>query len=50
MEEVAEQSFDAMSAYLLLQEKVTEKLNEGSRAVAQDRYGDLHRNIIVKGG
>ena len=30
MEEVAEQSFDAMSAYLLLQEKVTEKLNEGS--------------------
>jgi hypothetical protein len=30
MEEVAEQSFDAMSAYLLLQEKVTERLNEGS--------------------
>jgi hypothetical protein len=30
MEELAEQSFDAMSAYLLLQEKVTEKLNEAS--------------------
>ncbi|AEW02679.1 hypothetical protein A4D02_01530 [Niastella koreensis] len=30
MEEVAEQSFDAMSAYLLLQDKVSEKLNEGS--------------------
>jgi len=30
MEELAEQSFDAMSAYLLLQEKVTEKLTEAS--------------------
>lgn len=30
MEELAEQSFDGMSAYLLLQEKVTEKLTEAS--------------------
>lgn len=30
MEEVAEQSYDAMSAYLLLQEKVSEKLTEAS--------------------
>ncbi|MBO9199846.1 MULTISPECIES: LIC11966 family surface protein [Niastella] len=30
MEELAEQSFDAMSAYLLLQEKVNEKLNDAS--------------------
>jgi hypothetical protein len=30
MEEVAEQSFDGMSAYLLLQDKVTEKLTEAS--------------------
>jgi hypothetical protein len=30
MEELAEQSFDGMSAYLLLQEKITEKLTEAS--------------------
>lgn len=30
MEELAEQSFDGMSAYLLLQEKVTERLTEAS--------------------
>lgn len=30
LEEVAEQSYDAMSAYLLLQEKVSEKLTEAS--------------------
>lgn len=30
MEELAEQSFDGMSAYLLLQDKITEKLTEAS--------------------
>jgi hypothetical protein len=35
MEELAEQSFDAMSAYLLLQEKIDEKLNEASNKVQQ---------------
>ncbi len=33
MEELAEQSFDGMSAYLLLQEKIGEKLNEASSQV-----------------
>jgi hypothetical protein len=33
MEELAEQSFDGMSAYLLLQEKIGEKLNEASNQV-----------------
>lgn len=33
MEELAEQSFDAMSAYLLLQDKISEKLNEASNKV-----------------
>lgn len=33
MEELAEQSFDAMSAYFLLQEKIDEKLNEASAKV-----------------
>ena len=33
MEEVVEQSFDAMSAYFLLQEKIDEKLNEANNKV-----------------
>src|SRR5687768_871492 len=33
MEELAEQSFDGMSTYLLLQEKIGEKLNEASNQV-----------------
>jgi hypothetical protein len=33
MEELAEQSFDAMSAYFILQEKIDEKLNEASNKV-----------------
>jgi hypothetical protein len=33
MEELAEQSFDAMSAYFILQEKIDEKLNDASNKV-----------------
>jgi hypothetical protein len=35
MEELAEQSFDEMEAYLLLQEKVAEKLHEASQTLSK---------------
>src|SRR5688572_25274212 len=44
MEEVAEQSYDAMEAYLLIQEKAAKKLNEAYRKVpaAYDAFAARH--------
>jgi hypothetical protein len=49
MEELAEQSFDEMQAYLLLQEKVSEKLNEAAANLekANTSFADKYKVQII---
>lgn len=51
MEEIAEQSYDAMEAYLLLQEKVNEKLQEGNEKMklAEAAFAAKNNINLVKG-
>lgn len=51
MEEVAEQSYDAMEAYLLIQEKAGEKLKDEHRkvAVAYEAFAAKHNVRLVEG-
>ena len=51
MEEIAEQSYDAMEAYLLLQEKVNEKLQEGNEKMklAEASFAAKNNINLVKG-
>jgi hypothetical protein len=46
MEEIAEQSYDAMEAYLLLQEKVDEKLKEGNERMKAAQASFASKNNI----
>jgi hypothetical protein len=52
MEEIAEQSYDAMEAYMLAQEKAQEKLNEASaRQMNQQKvFANKHSVTLVDGG
>ncbi len=49
MEEIAEQSYDNMEAYLLIQEKANEKLNEASaaRSATWNEFAKKHNVTIV---
>jgi hypothetical protein len=49
MEEIAEQSYDAMEAYMLAQEKAQEKLQEASdrQSVMQKKFGAKYNVTIV---
>lgn len=51
MEEIAEQSYDEMEAYLLLQEKVDQKLNEANQKLdkAQKDFGGKNNINIIEG-
>jgi hypothetical protein len=51
MEEVAEQSYDAMEAYLLIQEKASGKLKEAYRKipVAYEAFAEKHNVRLVAG-
>jgi len=51
MEEVAERSYDAMESYLLLQDKVDEKLNEAYNKVpaAYQAFADSHHVQLTQG-
>lgn len=51
MEDIAEQSYDAMEAYLLAKEKANEKLNEGSNKLqaAQKAYCAKHNIQLTEG-
>jgi hypothetical protein len=51
MEEVAEQSYDAMEAYLLIQEKASIKLNEAYNKVppAYQAFADKHGVKLIEG-
>jgi hypothetical protein len=51
MEEIAEQSYDAMEAYLLLQEKVDEKLQEGNEKMktAQTAFASKNNINLING-
>jgi predicted DNA-binding protein len=46
MEEIAEQSYDAMEAYLLAQEKVNEKLQQGNEKMKQAQAAFAAKNNI----
>ncbi|HEX2627909.1 MAG TPA: hypothetical protein VHM26_02830, partial [Chitinophagaceae bacterium] len=52
MEEIAEQSYDAMEAYMLAQEKAQEKLNEASaRQMNQQKvFANKHSVTLIDGG
>ena len=49
MEDIAEQSYDAMEAYLLLQEKVNEKLEQGNERmkVAEKAFADKNNINLI---
>lgn len=51
MEEVAEQSYDAMEAYLLIKEKASEKLQEASSKipVAYEAFASRHNVLLTEG-
>jgi len=51
MEEIAEQSYDAMEAYLLAQEKAYEKLNEAAEkiSVTQKAFAEKNNVTLIKG-
>jgi hypothetical protein len=51
MEEIAEQSYDAMEAYMLAQKKAQEKLKEASKAQyeAQHQFAEKHNVTLVEG-
>jgi predicted DNA-binding protein len=51
MEEIAEQSYDDMEAYLLAQEKISDKLNEGNERirVAQKAFAAKHNVNLIDG-
>ncbi|WP_462220132.1 LIC11966 family surface protein [Ferruginibacter sp.] len=46
MEEIAEQSYDAMEAYLLMEEKVSEKLNEGNERMKASQAAFAAKNNV----
>jgi hypothetical protein len=46
MEEIAEQSYDAMEAYLLMEEKVSEKLNEGNERMKAAQTAFAAKNNV----
>lgn len=50
MEEIAEQSYDAMEAYMLAQEKANEKLQEASakQSETQKRFAEKHNIKLVQ--
>jgi hypothetical protein len=52
MEEIAEQSYDAMEAYMLAQEKAQEKLNEASlrQHAMQKAFAAKHNVTLLEGG
>lgn len=52
MEEIAEQSYDAMEAYMLAQEKAQEKLNDASQrqTAMQKAFAAKHNVTLVDGG
>src|SRR5687767_3852496 len=51
MEEIAEQSYDAMEAYLLAQEKANEKLNQAAKKQhdMQKQFADKHGVNLIEG-
>lgn len=51
MEEIAEQSYDAMEAYLLMEEKVSEKLQEGNERMkaAQNVFAAKNNIKLING-
>src|SRR5688572_23498108 len=51
MEEIAEQSYDAMEAYLLAQEKANEKLNQAAKKQhdMQKQFADKHGVKLIEG-
>ncbi len=52
MKEIAEQSYDAMEAYILMQQKVDEKLENASSTIqaSKKEFADKHNINLIEGG